>query len=63
MSDPGHRDELAHILTGSYTKEGVEAWFHRPRTWLDGKTPQQIIDSGNEELIQTIKERVNYYLK
>ena len=57
------REEIAQILIGSYTPEGVEAWFHRPRTWLDGKTPQQILDSGNQELIETIKEHVNYFLR
>lgn len=37
-------EEIKEILRGSYREEGVEKWFQRPRTWLDGRTPQQVLD-------------------
>tara|TARA_B100001109_G_C18537950_1_gene323753 strand:+ start:376 stop:570 length:195 start_codon:yes stop_codon:yes gene_type:complete len=48
------KDEMISILMGSYTPSGVEKWFDRPRSWLQGKTPQEVIDSGDVELLGRI---------
>jgi hypothetical protein len=42
---------LRVILRGSYTEEGVEKWFDRPRTQLDGKTPNEILKEGDLEKV------------
>lgn len=48
------KDEMIIVLQGSYTPNGVDKWFDRPRSWLMGKTPQEVIDSGDIELLDRI---------
>mgnify|MGYP001546897527 FL=1 len=39
-------EEVREHLMGSYTFEGTEMWFNRPRVQLGGKTPIQAIMEG-----------------
>jgi hypothetical protein len=57
------KEELVKMLAGSWTPKGVERWFVRPRSWLDGQTPQQILDSGDPEGIQMLKDHLQTYLR
>lgn len=34
---------ISHILSGSYTNEGIEAWWDRTRIQLDGHTPREML--------------------
>lgn len=37
---------IACILRGSYTEEGVRAWFDRPRHRLNDQTPRMALKLG-----------------
>ena len=52
------QEELSEMLAGSYTPKGVERWFGRPRFWLKGQTPQEVLDSGDAERIQLLKDHL-----
>ena len=52
------KEELIQMLAGSYTAKGVERWFERPRFWLKGQTPQEVLDSDDPERIQLLKDHL-----
>lgn len=37
------RQKVEKLLTGSYSPEGIERWWHRARIALSGKTPAEIL--------------------
>lgn len=43
MTEAEVRAVTSEILRGSWTEEGVRAWFDRPRYQLGGKTPNDIL--------------------
>lgn len=52
--------EIAEILMGSYTPEGVQKWWHRPRKLLDNKTPMETLEQGEYEKVKELATRLLY---
>lgn len=50
-SDEQAREFVNYCLEGSYTLEGMERWWSRPRRQLDGQTPAQAWESDNRDKV------------
>lgn len=50
--------KLVSLLREAWTPEGVVAWFERPRSELDGRTPLEVIDDAKYErhLLHAVRE-------
>lgn len=58
---PGSRttvEKVHDILAGSYSPAGIDGWWERPRHQLNGRTPAQAVDDGDDELVIAIAEAV-----
>lgn len=51
--------EYRSKLEGSYTQEGIEKWFFRKRSRLQGLSPAQAIASGNPTMINEVKQLID----
>ena len=46
MTDEEYLTEINNLLAGSYSISGIEKWWGRRRTLLNGLTPQEAWDQG-----------------
>lgn len=46
------RASVDNILAGSYDTDGIAAWWRRPRSVLDGLTPEQAWSSDPERVLE-----------
>lgn len=49
---------IGRMLQGSYNEQGIEQWFARPRQELDGKTPQEMLEDGQEAKVFELARQV-----
>lgn len=47
------------ILRGSYTNEGVQKWWGRPRWQLDGKSPRRVVASDPDAVVKLALESLD----
>jgi len=49
--DEQAREFVDYCLKGSYTPEGAERWWNRPRRQLEGQTPAQAWENDKKEKV------------
>lgn len=50
------REEVNAILAGSYTPEGVQRWWDRRRSDLQGRTPAQAWEDGDRAAVKALAQ-------
>ena len=50
------KELLSEMLRGSYSPKGVKQWFEHSQSWIEGATPQEVLDSGDADRIKMLKD-------
>lgn len=53
-------DYINKLLSGSYNKEGIDAWWERPRNLLGGRTPLQAFLEGDTEQVLALAHMITW---
>lgn len=56
VQDSELQKTLVKELLSSFTEEGVRQWFDRPRTWLRGQTPSEVLSKTPVD--EALKRRI-----
>ena len=50
---------LLLLLRDVVSDEAIEVWFSKKRDWLDGRTPLEIIEDGDIDILLEAAEQLN----